>query len=881
MLRPPSPPPTPSTPSLIRACGPRPALRGVLALFIIALAIFGLTPQLHAQGATGTTPDPITATDFEHYCHRLSMSDEQIQAALSMHERYKTAFAKLRAGEIEDFLQEHGELSAFSFSLDQEALNKKSKALSKVLDRIRTVDNRLFDEVQALLTEAQVERMPRVRQARERDRFRGSMPMLGLLSNPAASVDLSRIIDDMELPEDVYAAINPQLAEYERRLTAETRALADMSLNQGSAMAQRLADKQFNAESLSDPEQAGAAIDAMFQAMNEIREEMNTKLNRVAALNRRTMRELGRALPTEHADALARRFYARAYHQAPGRMNGVLKRLTYAFETAELTEEQRAQLEAIEAAFRIDIDSALTAVMDALDEERLSPMLINPTEEDMTRQTKRQEAVQDAQDRRDGVINTAMESIDAVLGEDLAQRIAARIDAEDDEESEMVTETAVSVVMIAGSAGGEGGMAVSTFSSSVELDATNIFPGSGHDPVAAPMTLEEYRRCTRPVRLGPGDRSIADTIFDDYRDTCHEATESTLAALRAIEDNQWAVDPDTGEVTPPSNADLQRAADLRASVMRSIQEQDEQFFNDLITVFGEDDDRARRIDRARCARQRAVYARAIRNQGGPMNFSRGGGGGRAMIFFGGGESDEASIDVSTIVGELDLPDAAYDAIDPALAEYELAVTDIFRRYYETSQDIERQTQALTARFAERSGDDDRRGMSIEADDDIMRSIEQQRELVRAARAEIMQRNRALLDTLDATLASDTAHRLRRNYDRAAYPQVFRARRPAEDQIKTALAFDDLTDDQRGSIQEAFADYLAQWEALSDELVAIHRAAAEGDDQTDEGDFNFSAMQERQREIERVRFERNDLDAAAIARLRAILTDEQAERIGRR
>ena len=65
--------------------------------------------------------------------------------------------------------------------------------------------------------------------------------------------------------------------------------------------------------------------------------------------------------------------------------------------------------------------------------------------------------------------------------------------------------------------------------------------------------------------------------------------------------------------------------------------------------------------------------------------------------------------------------------------------------------------------------------------------------------------------------------------------------------------------------------------LCDELVAIFRDAADPDKEST-GDFDFSEMQERQRETERVKFQRKELGDSAITRLNAILTEAQAERI---
>jgi hypothetical protein len=140
---------------------------------------------------------------------------------------------------------------------------------------------------------------------------------------------------------------------------------------------------------------------------------------------------------------------------------------------------------------------------------------------------------------------------------------------------------------------------------------------------------------------------------------------------------------------------------------------------------------------------------------------------------------------------------------------------------------------------------------------------------------IVSLNRETLQRVLAKLTDDVAWTLRYEYNRAAYPDIFDDDEPAEEALAAAYRLEDLTPRQRQRINELAADFRHDYFELSGRMVELRSKR----------DFDPMAMEvpgretfEREIELERLRYDRNERCARARTHLRLILTEAQAQRI---
>ncbi|MDY7107778.1 MAG: hypothetical protein SYC29_03995 [Planctomycetota bacterium] len=855
--------------------------RCLSVVFLIA-GLAGLLAARPAagQGTEGTLPDPISGREVDRYAERLELSDRQRQALQGLHNTYRAEFARLRDGEIETYLKEHGGFGDFRITFDRAAVKDETNKLKKLLDRIRGLDRRFFDDIQPLLSEEQLALLPRLRRMREVQRYRMGLPFLGGVTNPAAQVDLTTIVEQQELSPGQRRIVDARLAGYERQLVNAARALHDVALNRRLIMFDRLEAMGYGPDALANPENAEGMIQAFFSAMNEIQTRLNEEAAEISTLNRRTLKSLAELLPDEQGETLRIGYLRQAYPDFLPMVTPVRRRMEEALRLEDLSEEQRQAIEALRLNYRAARDALLEDRLDVSDAQRAGGIMINPTPEQQAEQDRLGEKYQALGEKSQRLVQQTIDALDRILGRDLAGRVAQRV-AEREDAEETQTESRSMMVMTITAGGDEGGVGISTWSSTVTLDETDLEAGPLH--ALRPLTRRELFRMARRLDLTEDDRAVIGALHEDYLahfdDAAKPAIDAARAARRKLSASPGADDADGAEQIP-TVSDVDRAFTLSRQALNAVQEVDAALFDDIAIVVG-DEEQAAGVDRLRLARQRQIYSRALSARGGGVFFGGGGGGGDvSFVSIGGEENDEASVDVADVVDEMDLPDETMTAIDPLLLEYEQQVTGVFRTRYEARQDIDEHMQTMTVRYRR----DEARGRSersVSLDAEQFEAMEARRVEARKAEARIIELNRAARDALAGQLGEPDAPRLRRAYDRRAFASVLRDPGAVAPLLETALAFDDLTADQRRRLTDLAAEYRAAYDECCRKMIELQRGDPAGADSRANPGSDMEAMQRQMREVEKARFERDDLNDRTRAALKVLLTDEQAARLGGR
>jgi len=188
------------------------AVRPLLLVCVAVATAVVVAPTVHAQGTSGTLPDPISTPELDEYAAILNLSEQQRQAIEPMHNRYLEQFQQLRSDEIEDFLEQFRGLRRQMFQPNGfEAIKDATRRHRRIMARIESLDSALFNEIQTVLSDDQTTLLPRARLARARERYSSNAIRFATSRNPAARVDLLEVARAVDLPADDRRAIEPVL----------------------------------------------------------------------------------------------------------------------------------------------------------------------------------------------------------------------------------------------------------------------------------------------------------------------------------------------------------------------------------------------------------------------------------------------------------------------------------------------------------------------------------------------------------------------------------------------------------------------------------------------------------------------------------------------
>jgi hypothetical protein len=856
----------------------------VLTLVLLGMALsLGLSEQASAQGTSGTVPDPISARDLEAYCDRLGLSDQQRQAVQGMHDQYREEFTRLRETDIEHFLQDARKLQGMGFGALQQRddVVKSLRNMESVLGKIKAVDNRLFDQVQTVLSEEQILQLPRVRQARERQRYSSGLTRMTGFMNPATQIDVSVLAMDIDLPPDTLAIVDPLLQSYENTLTGASRKLHDATTKMVLDMLDRLAAAGISQDGMRDNERRGQMWAAMRDAWTDVNVELLDKAAEISELNRKTVRTLGQVMPGDSARQLHDDYFQRAYPEAFVSSGPTTRAFAAALKLESLTDEQRQTVQAAAVEYRTSTTRIADQMADLIDENRRTRSIFDFNQG----QGEYQDTLRTLREKRAALSTSAMDSLKATLGPELTEQVEKRVAAAESAAEKTPAEfRALSV-------GGPGGPGLAMrIATNATMDSSNPLA----DPyLPGPITERVSNAYATQLDLDGDNKVIYDSLYDDYRERFEAVQKVDIQAVLDANATLWSMPNATpgggsgggGSVKPPSVEDIERLYSLRKKALQSIMQADDSFFEEIKTTLLSDKDAAA-LERVKLARKREVYNRefAASGMGGPMMFAgRGPGGGRGgrnatgsrgFGFFGSG-SEESSLDLAIVLEAVSLSTDERAAVDQTLRDYEKTATDAFRKQYDSTL---RMRQAMDKAVAQ-SAQSRAAGENMQMGAYFRELMEADGRASREASRELSALNRATRDTIMAMLSSAAQQELRQSYNRKAYAEIFRDPQSASTHLTAALRLEDLSPQQRSTINDLSVEYHASYDQLSERMIELQASSPQFDPGGPPEARDWQAMQDRQRSMEKLTFDRNDLSDKAMSRLKVVLSDEQTQRIG--
>ena len=143
----------------------------------------------------------------------------------------------------------------------------------------------------------------------------------------------------------------------------------------------------------------------------------------------------------------------------------------------------------------------------------------------------------------------------------------------------------------------------------------------------------------------------------------------------------------------------------------------------------------------------------------------------------------------------------------------------------------------------------------------------------------MRKFQAGLTQLESILAATAAAELRDAYQRRSFPDVYKDPQSPVSTLNRALTMDDLTYQQRSSLGEMSSEFRHTYDDLCRRMVEIRMSETPRQNDGGFGRGGWQARMERQRELERIRSERDDLNHKTALRLRSLMTPDQVQRLG--
>jgi hypothetical protein len=833
------------------------SMHSVLARLTIAVAVIaallGFARGAIAQGTSGILPNPITTHELKGYADRLKLSDQQRQAAEAIHDQYKQDFRALRQGEIATFLKEMRSLQG-NVMPKRDVMETFMKKMDLLNGRIATLDSRMFDQMQTILTDEQMAMMPRVRMARQRARYADNQ-MMWMTGNRA--VDLSEVVAKLQLTDEQMQMNDPTLNQYEGRLTSSMTKLYDATTGMMMKMFDAMEEMGFAEQDMSDPENAQKFGEAMQQLWRDLTMQAVEAASSITELNQRTYKSISSTLPADKSRELRNSYYSQAFPESAFALSNETARFDEALKLEELKQEQRDALTVARNDLEKKMDRIVEETVRLIEQQRanFSPFDFNSeTMEEYTR--KLQEYGVKVTESR----NAATELLKTTLGEDLMKKVEKAAMAQAAEGG------GLGAMMRAAMEKAEASRAEATEAddasdaSAYVDDAQAIQQAwTGDQFVAPPIGRSEINRYAAMLGISEEQKPLLTQIHATYLENFKKVQETEIRELTQALQSMWKFDIETQTTAAPTTDSVEATQKARRAAIDAVAKVDDSFFNDVQLALL-DEGRAQALQRVRMIRQRDCWNRGT----------------EGMWAFG-SRVGENRIDLSSFLHKQPVVDVDRAVLDQDIWAYEQAATPGFGARFDASLAMQHAQDLWQVEMSQSRDDGENNQFKLATRyQEILGNASKN---VSEAGNSIVKLNREWLAKIIAKLPSETAVKVQDAYNRAAFPNVYNDQLSLDHHLNEAAKLPDVGPEQQRRLNDLAAEYrpayahlCTQMTDVASELVAP--TFVPGDDQE-----SWKRWQERQESLANLRFDRDELCLRTMNHLKAILSEDQLRRIG--
>lgn len=821
------------------------AWTAMLMIAVLAAAVMGWAPAAHGQGVDQLVPKPITTGELLRYSGRLDLSDDQWTALERMHERYKADYQAVREGPIAELERKMREMEQSSSMMmpDREQVEAFMRGLETVNERIGRLDEGFFDEVATMLSEAQARQLPRLRLLRERMRY-GQNQMGWMTGGPP--MDLSELVEKSAMEEASRARIDPTVAAYERQLTGllrklyegQTRMVLDMlEAFERAGLAEMQEDMDWG-----DMEKAQEFQRRIEEVMREVMEKQLKLQEEIGELNDRTISTLRSSLPGGDGRTLHMQYLLQAHSNIAHPLRVVeeetARDLLKRFDE-ELSKEEKEGLRAAAATYDAARDRLIEKTEKTAKEFARDRSPFGMANYDWQAV---QEATQDLMADATQARNDHVEAVRLALGD---ERTAAL--------QQKRIEEGIAAQQEAGGPEASWGRTYS-------MDEREEMPGAGTGDmlIARAMSRRELREMLDRMEADAAQRTVAQELHRAYRERFRELPE--LEKIREANQNLWSVSAN-GEMKPPTEQAIDRQAAARRDAVEAVARQERELFDSITAALTLNEEQAAVLATYREARER----QAVRGDEDNVSYPRGGPMGMAA----------ESVDVGRLLLKQDdgaVDGAAIASARPALEAYHERTMELLRERLAAQVEYDAAQMRWTARSMEAQAGGE--ALDYTAYEEIvqrpMNALQQKDRDASAIDAEA-------IDALEGSMSAEAYSAVLTAHRRAAHPSVFQDPQSMQRHLDRAMDLPDLSGEQRTELAEMAAAYRNAYMSLCLKLIDLY----DGYDTTGWGtqDFDWQSWSKLSEQAQRIQFERSELSAKTMGRLKVLLSDDQFNRLG--
>jgi len=634
------------------------------------------------------------------------------------------------------------------------------------------------------------------------------------------------------------------ISQYEAALTSNLRTLYESSTRMFLDMFDIFAREGFDEKSMEDPEQSERMMQVMQNAWREITVKTRKIGEDIRELNARTYRSVHGALPVEKAREFRRSYFEAAYAEAVMDYGPVEAQIASALKMPDLSAENKASITVIRDDFRSKGDQIQDAAASQLDDFRKNQEMFDfDNEKWQAHSTKMDELRQKAA----ALNESTLEALKSAVGPERAERLTAAQNAI--AEGGNVTFSATI---------GGGGMVTQAIAlEGVAADEETQWGGDMFLPPAiGERDVAEY---AKRLKLDETATTVMQSLLADYLERWNQVQAREVAALQKATQSLWAYNEETGQATPPQPKAIDECYRLRRAALEAIRKVDATFFDDVLVAVLTPAD-APRLEPVRRMRECQTYNRG----------QYGGWGGW------GSSSQESTIDLSRMVRRQELTSDETTALEQVTTEYEKSITDAFRERFEASLDFQQRSERFNVEMQAMQSDGGTFNPAL-YQQKYKELMEEGQTKMNQSNQKVRDINRTALEKMLEAMQAEHAAAMRNTYNRRAHPNVYNDPSSADNALNAALALTDLSADQKSRLNSLAAEYRPAYAAFCDQMVQLNQDA-QGWSMGYDPEL-WREYEKRQQTLQKIGFDRNELNQRVVSRLKGMLTEDQLTRIG--
>ena len=808
---------------------------GLLGIVVSLLLLSG--PPAHAQGTSGTLPDPITSSELNEYAERLGLSSDQRRAMGPFYEQYHQRFRELRDGEIADFLRSMQGMNRGMQMPPRDELEEFQRDWDRVRRRITTLDDSFFADIQVLLTDRQRRELPRVQMARERHRLQANM----MAFMGGRVFDLSSELLDLDLAPREFERLDPILADYELRLTRAMQKSHEASQSVMTDMHDAMTDLGYDEhsfENADDPAAMQEMMEAIQTAMRQIWQRMNEAQVALQEVNLRTYRNVMPLLEDSTRRSFRQGFFSKGFPMlgiAPPEIQ--LNRFDIALTLDEIDADVRRSLESSRAELLEAEERWYRDLLGYVEDHAPSPFsfLLGAQGTDDEQQAQ-QEKQQELNRRGRELMEQAQKSFRDLIPSEQQEKINAVESRRAEQES-------------------AAGPPRPSFQP--EESATSTSRSSGDPYVPGRMTRRTMTVIADELDFNDDLRAWLEERFEAFVSEFERAVAPLLQEINQKRSELWQHDPDSGSSRHAGEEVTRTLFALRRQGREQLAALDIAFFDDLHDALPDDDQSRDRLARSERGRERERFMDVLRRG----TFSR-----------------SQLIDLSRLARTSSQLRRYTDLIDDEITAWEESVAPLLAELADRRMRFSEVSEIMTAEMPVMSSGEFDMAAWQEYNERRQERLGTLQGELRELNADIHRETARARDAMADRLPEAAAREFIDLFNRRAHAEVFRDQTAMHDHLERAFELPDLADRPRSALTELSMEYRATYRRLTDEMIDL-ASRSQGYDLEFLDEDDVPEYMNLQSQRQRLQFERNELNAKVIRELEALLTESQIQRLG--